>query len=451
MPASSFRLLLLLLLVIAGPCCRAQVFEPGYLVVGRGDTLRGEVENAYWQDPPVEVRFRTTPGGPVRAYSAQQVRALYLASGRLMRHELLPLDRSAETAVSRLRRGLYFNQRPDSVLADVLVDGPAPLLRVVLSNVTHYFVRKPGQPYLELAERRYLREQNGGWVATDGNDYANKLRYYFADCPVVSAAADQTAFTAPALAQLVQLYNRQCSREQQPGREIAASPRYRPKTIVNVGLLAGGRYNSLRLRREAFAVGGSLPLEGQEMDGRVHAQGGLYMDVITPGRRVAMHLAVLASRYGGGVEVPLSGPSASAGRYTWGGLMTSGQLGLRALRPLGAEAQVLVGAGVELNVFTPAASSIDYGPGAPPASMPSPGAQASNRFQNGFASSYFPYLEIGARRGAFTAMLQGRVYGQGYYEDPLLASLGGGAYLGRTWSLGLTLGLRLNRNPDTQP
>ena len=48
---------------------RAQAFEPGLLVRNNGDTLRGEIENGFWTDPPALIRYRTTPNSPSQALS----------------------------------------------------------------------------------------------------------------------------------------------------------------------------------------------------------------------------------------------------------------------------------------------------------------------------------------------------------------------------------------------
>ena len=43
---------------------RAQTFEPGLLVRSDDDTLRGEIENDFWTEPPALIRYRTTPNSP---------------------------------------------------------------------------------------------------------------------------------------------------------------------------------------------------------------------------------------------------------------------------------------------------------------------------------------------------------------------------------------------------
>lgn len=79
-----------------------------------------------------------------------------------MRHELLPVDRYAETRYSFLNYGDVRRQKPDSVLADVLVLGPASLQGASLEGTEHYWVQRHGQPHLELSGRRYLGLVNGG-------------------------------------------------------------------------------------------------------------------------------------------------------------------------------------------------------------------------------------------------------------------------------------------------
>ena len=48
---------------------RAQTFEPGLLVRSNGDTLRGEIENDFWTEPPALIRYRSAPNNPSQALS----------------------------------------------------------------------------------------------------------------------------------------------------------------------------------------------------------------------------------------------------------------------------------------------------------------------------------------------------------------------------------------------
>ncbi|MCB2380094.1 hypothetical protein LGH70_21040 [Hymenobacter sp. BT635] len=163
-----------LLLLLSFTCfsgLRAQTIEPGYLVLSSGDTLRGELENDFWENPPSAVRFRSAPTAELTLYSALQLRGLGLTSGRRLRLETLPLDRSATTDVNSLPDNSRSHQKPEQVLADVLVDGPATLLGVTLGSVHHFFVRREAHPYFEMTERNYVKLHKGAQVIADANNY----------------------------------------------------------------------------------------------------------------------------------------------------------------------------------------------------------------------------------------------------------------------------------------
>jgi hypothetical protein len=59
------KLLLAPLPALCVHAAHSQTFESGYLVLQRGDTLRGEIENAFWEEPPATVRFRATATAPL--------------------------------------------------------------------------------------------------------------------------------------------------------------------------------------------------------------------------------------------------------------------------------------------------------------------------------------------------------------------------------------------------
>ncbi|MCC3157832.1 hypothetical protein LJ737_11335 [Hymenobacter sp. 15J16-1T3B] len=449
---------LCVLLGFSAAGARAQTFERGYLVLSRGDTLRGEVENAFWSDPPDKIRFRSDAG--LRIYSAGQLRAVGLGGGRLLRHELLPLDRTAETDANRLQVGLHLAQHPDSVLADVLVDGPASLLGVTLNNVKHFFVRRPGQEYLEMTERRYLVLRDGARRIADGNNYRGQLLLYFGDCPAAVSVAEAAAFTAAALAEVVETFNRECSSARQPGRRVARERR--PPVKLQVGPTLGLRYNTLRFRTTDEPAVERATLNGVDLDGHVHPQIGAYLDLVHPGRRLALHLAVQHAAYGRTVALPSPDGSAQwQGKLSWRGRLTTPQLGLRWLRPLGQQYQLLLGTGAEVPLrWRNREESLQYGDDAAATRLIDNNQRLSTYavVRPGFGTTLRPYLEAGVHRGRLTFTLTGRCYGRESLFDHMVVSRyivsgqfthhNGYDYSGRTYSLGVALGYQLNRNSD---
>ena len=199
-------------------------------MLSAGDTLRGEVENLFWSDPPAAVRFRPAPAAPLVTYPARQLGGFGLASGRVLRREVVPLDRAAQVQLSKLPAGLVQRQQPDTVLADVLVDGPATLLEVKLDDVKHFLIRRAAQPYLELVERRYLQQAANGTTRTvDGNNYRGQLLRYFTDCPAAVEATGKAPYTAEGITRVVQAYNAQCSAGKQAGRTYQLAEKARSR------------------------------------------------------------------------------------------------------------------------------------------------------------------------------------------------------------------------------
>jgi hypothetical protein len=125
---------------------RAQSYEPGWVLRSTGDTLRGEVENGFWNEPPAFVRFRPTAGSASQLLQPQQVRAFGLTGGRYFRFEVLPIDHAAETRLALLPQGNAHNVQQDSLLAEVLLEGPVTLLRVARPAVLHLLLLRPNPP-----------------------------------------------------------------------------------------------------------------------------------------------------------------------------------------------------------------------------------------------------------------------------------------------------------------
>ncbi|GGE98316.1 hypothetical protein [Hymenobacter cavernae] len=411
----------------------AQQFEPGYLVLSHGDTLRGEVENEFWEEPPTAVRFRKAPDERLQSFPAGQLRSVCLSTGRLLRRELLPIDRYAEVRLQYLTTGVPHKQVPESVLADVLVEGPASLLGIIINETKHFFVRREGQPYLEMAERHYLASQNGQMNVFDGNDYKSQLLVYFGDCESAVKASETVPFTAEGLKKVVQAYNLQCSAKRQAGQEVIPDKLQRARVAVRAGVLAGMRYNSLRFSESNNPEN---TLGGLNADGRAHLQGGGYVDVVNAGRRLALHSSLLVSSFGNRKPVAFAAtPTVSAGSFEWHGTHVYLQFGLRGFIPVGSSYQIMLGGGYELNTFWNQTSVLYFGSG-------------HSDFLYGFNGTPLPYLETGLSRGRFGLLVNGRLYEtQNYYQytstDPI-------TYTIFPVSLNVLFSYRLNANSDTQ-
>lgn len=408
---------------------RAQVYEPGFLVRSTGDTLRGELENSFWVEPPTFIRYRPTSASNSELFQARQLRAISFTNGRYFRHESLVLDRAAETRLQELPRGYRVKLRTDSVLAEVLLTGQAELLRVVLPGAAHYEVRRPGQPPLRLSERKYLVENKTGgtWSIVDGNNYRSQLELYFADCPAASQAATKAAFTATGLTAVVQAYATACSPTRQPASSWAAQgPRRRG--AFQVAVLGGVRYN--RLESPSYIITNCT-------DCGLHPFGGFYAELLQPSRTTAFYAELTMSAFRNRSSYSFydaSGTSQSA-LFDYRALLGTARVGIRFLPPLPHDKQLLIGLGFEYNKV--------FGLNLPndARSYYYPNVQSTAATDVYATPILLPNLTLGLRRQRLTLLLDGQVYVSRNFNFADLFFAGNCA-------VRLGMSYRLGRNPD---
>ncbi|UOQ50900.1 hypothetical protein [Hymenobacter cellulosivorans] len=406
----------------------AQVFEPGLLVTTAGDTVRGEIENAFWEANPSSVRFRPTADAAITSYSPAQLRSFQLATGRYFRTETLPIDRSAETRTQFLQRFVASTQQPETVFAEVLVDGPAPLLRYVIPGIVHFFVRRENQGYLELTERKYIdQDKQGRRVIVDGNRYRIQLQQYFGDCPAAVQQVAKAQYTPADLAAVVQAYNQSCSSTGQAGKSFVATAKPARGMTVNAGLLAGAQIQTMRLDAYSSSIeyGSSTEyaeapsFDGVDIARGIRPVGGIYADVLMPKRKLALHADLSLSTLGQSGSLAARG-NVPAAEYKWKGTITSIRVGVRYFVPLGVRQQLFLGSGLGFDRFNVTESSLRYGTGQPRqfagATLPQTGTMPGITVNKNTGFS-LPYLETGFRRGRFTVSADARLMGGGTYED----------------------------------
>lgn len=423
----------LLLLAACTGRLRAQTYEPGYLVRSTGDTLRGEIENEFWEQPPTFIRFRPAAGQPSELLKPRQLRAVSFTGGRYFRYEVLLLDHAAETRLADLQRGNFVHMQPDSVLAEVLLTGPVELLRVALPGAVHYEVRRPGPPPLRLSERKYLGEnERGGWGVRDGNNYRSQLEMYFIDCPAAAQAAQTAAYSAAGIGAVAQAYATSCA-PAAPLRSWLARAEPRRGSAFQGGVLAGVRLN--HTQSPAYVVG------DENTDGQLHPFGGFYAEALLPSRTAAFYGELTLSPMRGVGAYSLGYDAAGHEAYQSFGyraLLGTARLGIRFLLPLPRDQQFIVGLGFERNSVlgltlpTPPSPNLSYG------AYVSPG-----RGEEAYATpTLLPNLTLGWRQQRLTATLDGQLYSSRGSDGF------SGLLFGSNYALRLGLSCRLGRHPD---
>ncbi|MDO7884927.1 hypothetical protein [Hymenobacter cheonanensis] len=432
------RLALLFLLswLFLGPGpALAQSFEPGLLVRASGDTLRGEVENGFWVTPPEFIRFRATAASPIELLQPRQLRAVSFTGGRYFRYEALPIDHAAETHLSDLIEGNIFSVQVDSLLAEVLLTGPIELRRVVRPGAVHYLLRRPGQPWLSLSERQYLRRSaTGSLQIVDGNNYHGQLELYFGGCPAAVAAARAAPFTAPGLAAVAQAYAAGCAAPgAAPVRSWLALAQPRRRAAFQAGVLGGVRYHLLE--------SAAYQLAGEHTDGQLHPFGGFYAELLQPSRTTAIYGELSLSGFQNKGVVRTYNSTTGEASYTtfsYQAMLGTARLGIRYLMPLAHDQQFVLGLGLERNVV--------WGFTSPPAATANVSAYPSqtDRSADTYADpTLLPNLTLGWRQRRLTATLDAQLYVSSGEKSWLT-----GMFLGSNLAARFGLSYRLGRHPD---
>ena len=430
---------------------QAQAYEPGLLVRSNGDTLRGEIENDFWVEPPTLIRFRATSTGPAQLFQPRQLRGVSFEQGRYFRFEALLIDHAAENQLDRLSRGYSPDFRSDSVLAEVLVEGPGSLLRVNLSGMIHYFICRTGQPALDLSERKYLATAPDGTLAVmDANNYRGQLAVCFGDCPVAARVAATAPFTAAGLSSVVQAYNETCNPPHRPGRSWLAQAKPRRRLAFQGGVLVGVRYNHI----ESLAAN----LESFYPDSRLRPMAGLYAELFQPSRKVAIYGELSMSSFRSRDDLYSESHIASTGSiiysirtYTdYQALLSTARLGVRYYFLLPHEQHLLLGMSYELNsVLNPQFTVITtVETGNPTTTTPVPDNFTDNKLR--FATqTLLPSLSLGWRSNRVTMVADGQLYTDRHsFSGESNASE---LFLGNAWGARFYLSYRLGRNPDQRP
>ncbi|SNC75778.1 hypothetical protein SAMN06265337_3050 [Hymenobacter gelipurpurascens] len=460
---------------------QAQRFEPGYLVRLSGDTVRGELENGFWEEAPASLRFREQPTGPIQTWPTRSLQSFGLRNGRRWRAQVLTYDAAAES-----RRDFVRPDAPrtrlvtDTLLTEVLLDGPLGLSVAFQSTTPHYFVQRAGQPPLELVNRLFLRTNaEGRQMLSTANDFREQLRQYLQpDCPAASQGLSRLRFEAGALREYLSAYAVACLGQPASVAKVAAAqPAQKGSGLrLEAGVFLGGSFTSSRFTDPSDAFlkldEPSSPtqaiaqadlerpyLNNQHVEQTVRPMVGGYLDALFPGRRFSVHAEGQVRSRSRSTATLSTGQSAYPTKtYTFGSaLVPTVALGFRVLRPVGL-GQLLAGAGAAAQLNSALSPQIDFPGGS--ARQFQGKALPDIRVMETTQTQIGPYLELGYRRGRFTGTVNWRYFSDFARDlstissvvyassDNQLLAINTTTYRYRTQQVQLQVAYRLNRNTD---
>ncbi|MBC6697120.1 hypothetical protein [Hymenobacter sp. BT190] len=450
---------------------QAQSYMPGYIVPIVGDTVRGELENEFWEATPATLRFRPTAATEPQMLRTAVLQGFGFMQGRYWRRQYLTYDSLAETHTNLVQPGpLRTHLVSDSVMTEVLVDGVATLT-AMRGATPHYFVQRPGRTALELVARTSIQTSPDGTNYVHSfNNYRQQLNIYFADCPALAASWRTLRFEPQQLQEAISRYNVQC--QGQPNDLALGIPVKRPR--LEWGILTGAAYTRTTLsdgRSQGFSDNSPIDalqvqvlrlesyyLNDVRLESALRPLGGLYADLLLAGRRWAIHTEATARtlaplRY----ETTTGNPAFPTKTYELRGLQGAVALGVRVLRPL-ATGQLLAGLGGSVLLTKLSRNQAEY-PGI--SSRMTGGLVLPVRGSLGYATRQAGgYLEAGYRQGRFTATASVRAHYGDVNDDTAVESVVADIRTGRSldvlhpkyslssYQTSLTLAVRLNRNTD---
>lgn len=475
------RLFILTIITLWPTFLLAQRFERGYLVRGYGDTLRGELENGFWEEAPTSLRFRTSATAGIQTWPTRSLQGFGFSSGRTWRAQLLTYDAAAESRRDFVRPDApRTNLVTDTLLTEVLLDGAVGLSAAFQGSTPHFFVQRSGQPPLELVSRLYLRTNTEGrQMLSAVNDFREQLRHYLhPECPAVAQRLSRLRFEAGPLRDYLSAYAAACLGQSEGVAQVATA---QPTTTgsglrLEAGVFLGGVFTSSRFTNPSDAVltlaEPSSPtqaieqaalerpyLNNQSLEQSVRPVVGGYLDVLFPGRRFAIHAeGQIRSRSSYTATFSTGQPAYPTKTYMFGSaLVPTVGLGFRVMRPI-ALGQLLAGAGAAAQLTSALSPRIEFPGGAARQfqgkTLPDIRVLETTQTQLG------PYLEVGYRRGRLTGTVNWRYFSDFARDlstirsvvytssDNTLLSVNTTTYRYRTQQVQLQVAYRLNRNTD---
>jgi len=236
-----FRIIILLILTVAGVQVLAQNFQAASVVSNSGDTLEGFIDYQSWIRNPSFVFFKKKTSDSIYKYSALDIQSFH-SQGEYYLGAQIEIDKSP-----RETKDLTYSSKPiietDAIFLRVLIDGKANLYTVIDENYKqHYFIEKDSSGIHELIYIRFLKKVQNTTSVQENKRYKGQLNYFFSDCPSVKKDISKIEYHQEALVKLFQKYS-QCMGQEIEPKEFVNKKKNRAKP--QLGFLIGASLTSI--------------------------------------------------------------------------------------------------------------------------------------------------------------------------------------------------------------
>ena len=168
-------LLTMLIASLVSNIIHAQHFMPGYIVDQKGDTIKGQIDDRFWDTSPSSVDFKNDQG--ISAFSANSIRGFGIDDGAIYRGYNIEYDTTGGSTE------MTTNSQPTlaqaSTFLRVVVNGKYSLLRFKHKSRVHFYSQVDSQKPFELISHYYYSGPNS---KVGGKQYIGQLIALAAGC-----------------------------------------------------------------------------------------------------------------------------------------------------------------------------------------------------------------------------------------------------------------------------
>ena len=232
-------------------------YTDAVLVTASGDSVSGTLAPWNRSQTPQTVHFRLESASGTTRYGPTDLRTVETTEGRRLVSRAVqvyqvPTDPKKAGAYLRSNQRLM---RPDTLLMEVVVDGPLRLY-TKQGDRNRYFL-ETDTDIVELIQPRWRDTRNGEEVLATSDRYRRQLKNRMEGCPEVQEKANGVKKTLKALRKIVLEYNR-CVTGKSGGQPVAAEKGYWSQLVTSYSLQARSSWNYIPSRTDHFENGYAL-------------------------------------------------------------------------------------------------------------------------------------------------------------------------------------------------
>src|SRR4051812_42975610 len=134
-------------------------YQPGWLVLNNGDTVRGQIDYRNWERNPRTIRFKQSQTAEATNYTVETLQSFEVAGEdyylrAIVTKDMLPVKLNALEFEGEQK------MITDTVFVRSVIQGDRISLYELIDDKPHYFIQQPGGTFEELIYQVYLSKSD---------------------------------------------------------------------------------------------------------------------------------------------------------------------------------------------------------------------------------------------------------------------------------------------------